>query len=150
MLSKFELEILPDVVAYMKHDVSLNSLLKPLRDDRERVFTQGKVREQEQACFISDRVVLRPGRIFHLPRDFSGVHLSKRGRNAQNQAAYEGDCNAGVSCHLSQPIRPFRGVKYCGIRCTHDSTHEQPHGTIPLNVVLRGYNGLAFAAVRML
>src|ERR1019366_5587907 len=56
LLSKIESEILPDVVAHVEDDMLLYSLFKPLCCDCKRVFTQWKLREQEQPCVTRDGV----------------------------------------------------------------------------------------------
>jgi len=110
LLSKFELKILPNVIAYVKRNSFLDGLLKPGDRDCELVFAEGKLRQQEQARFICYRVELllscclrgknggaryrRAGRVLHLSGDFACVHLSERGSRVQDGGADEDDNNA--------------------------------------------------------
>ena len=152
MFPKLKLEILPDVVAYMECDFLLDGLLETRRGDRNSVFAQGKLWEQEQARLIGDSVVLllgrrlrgkdcstgnrRPGRVLHLAGDFGGVHLSERGGHAQDQGAEEEDRNASVFHYWPQHDPALRRWKDCGILCTQDSTHVQHNCETSLIVVL--------------
>jgi hypothetical protein len=140
------------VVAYMKRDLLLDGLLETRGADRKTVFAQGELREQEQARFIGDRVVLllgrrlrgkdcgagnrRPGRVFHLARNFSGVHLSERGSPVQERGADEEDRNPSVFRRSPRHDAGLGRRQDRGILGTQNSTHVQNDCETSLIVLL--------------